>query len=349
MKAVKNKKEQSIVRFFVKGLIVIILCKHVFFSTDSIASGSMRSTYIEGDVVFSNVFAYGPQMPRTPLTVPLLSIWFPLYLDWIELPPWRSRPYAGIQHGDCAIFYPMQEVTSDGVIQEGETGNYTPVDQRTPLVKRIGGRPGDEVEIVNGENLLNGESDPYNSKRRWEIEVRLPRGYSVEQIQKNAEEYTKRHENSDGTITYRLIVTQKQRKFWGDKCPLVAKKYKGANLYEIEKVVVPYMGFKIPLNSDTHRLYIETIRNIAHNRRQKFECSVKDGEKHYAINGKPIRSFTFDDDCYFVEGDNLPGSSDSRSWGFVLRAHFKARAGRVLFNKYTIWDIKRWFLSPNVK
>ena len=64
----------------------------------------------------------------------------------------------------------------------------------------------------------------------------------------------------------------------------------------------------------------------------KQVVAVKDGV--VTIDGKPITSYTFKKDYYFMMGDNRDDSLDSRFWGFVARDMVVGEAFITLFS----WD-----------
>ena len=57
------------------------------------------------------------------------------------------------------------------------------------------------------------------------------------------------------------------------------------------------------------------------------------GGKIY-INGSVADSYTFQQDYYWMMGDNRHNSQDSRYWGFVPEDHIVGKAKWVLFS----WD-----------
>ena len=49
-------------------------------------------------------------------------------------------------------------------------------------------------------------------------------------------------------------------------------------------------------------------------------------------NGKPLTSYTFKQNYYFMMGDNRHDSLDSRFWGFVPEDHIVGKAVTVLMS-----------------
>ena len=49
-------------------------------------------------------------------------------------------------------------------------------------------------------------------------------------------------------------------------------------------------------------------------------------------DGKPITSYTFKQDYYFMMGDNRHNSADSRFWGFVPEDHIVGKTVLILMS-----------------
>jgi signal peptidase I len=93
-------------------------------------------------------------------------------------------------------------------------------------------------------------------------------------------------------------------------------------------LIVPKKGWTIPLSLNN----IEQWRTIID--REYGERVVKvEGDK-ITIQGKPVTSYTFKKDYYFMMGDNRDDSLDGRYWGFVPRDAVVGEAFIILFS----WD-----------
>ena len=76
------------------------------------------------------------------------------------------------------------------------------------------------------------------------------------------------------------------------------------------------------------------IRLYEHN-----ELEVRDGI--ILINGQAATSYTFQQDYYWMMGDNRHRSQDSRFWGYVPHDHVVGKAVLVWFTKDPLTGI-RW-------
>ncbi|MBV6445820.1 MAG: signal peptidase I [Ignavibacteriales bacterium] len=92
--------------------------------------------------------------------------------------------------------------------------------------------------------------------------------------------------------------------------------------------VVPKKGAKIKLDPKTAFAWQNFI-----NREFEEEVVKIDGNVVY-INGKPTTEYQFQEDYFFMMGDNRDDSSDSRFWGPVSRKMIVGEAIFVLFS----WD-----------
>jgi signal peptidase I len=77
---------------------------------------------------------------------------------------------------------------------------------------------------------------------------------------------------------------------------------------------------KITINDSTLTLYGHTIVAYDHNENAK----VENGKLF--IDGKEVTEYTFNQNYYFMGGDNRHNSLDSRYWGFVPEDHVVGKA-----------------------
>ena len=101
-------------------------------------------------------------------------------------------------------------------------------------------------------------------------------------------------------------------------------------------ILIPKARMTVDINEQTLPLYKKIIRDY-----EKNELS-KEGSKIF-IDGKEASSYTFEQDYYWMMGDNRHRSEDSRYWGYVPEDHVVGKPVLVWFSIDGINDgIKNW-------
>jgi signal peptidase I len=101
-------------------------------------------------------------------------------------------------------------------------------------------------------------------------------------------------------------------------------------------ILIPKARMTVDINEQTLPLYKKIIREY-----EKNELS-KEGSKIF-IDGKEASSYTFEQDYYWMMGDNRHRSEDSRYWGYVPEDHVVGKPVLVWFSIEGINDgIKNW-------
>ena len=101
-------------------------------------------------------------------------------------------------------------------------------------------------------------------------------------------------------------------------------------------LVLPKAGMKIRLNDENYPLYKKIIQEYEQN------DFFKKGNSFF-INGKETEEYTFQQDYYWMMGDNRHRSEDSRYWGFVPADHIVGKPVFIWFSIEGINDgIKNW-------
>ena len=108
--------------FFI-ALMIAILIRSLFFQPFYIPSSSMEPTLLVGDRIFVSKYTYGYSKHSFPFSPNIIK-------DRI----FYTKP----NYGDLVVF-------------------KTPSDNRTDFIKRLIGLPGDEIQFVDGDLLINNK------------------------------------------------------------------------------------------------------------------------------------------------------------------------------------------------
>ena len=100
-------------------------------------------------------------------------------------------------------------------------------------------------------------------------------------------------------------------------------------------LIIPKKGWQVSLNDSTWILYKRAIEVYEKNKVSRTEAGA------YVINDEVVDNYTFQQNYYWLMGDNRHGSADSRCWGFVPEDHVVGTASFVWFSKHPEGGI-RW-------
>lgn len=167
------------------AVVAATLIRTFIFEAYTIPTGSMEKTLLVNDFLFVDKMAYGPRIPKTPLSFPFVhnllpSSQVPSYLKWIQLDYHRLPGYTSIKRNDVVVFnFPL----GDTVINRPEYGSANPYydvlrdeyngsrdalmgrfydeilvhpyDKADNYIKRCVGMPGDKLEVKDGILYIN--------------------------------------------------------------------------------------------------------------------------------------------------------------------------------------------------
>jgi signal peptidase I len=336
-----DKKKKSAFREWIDSVVFAVvaatLIRWIFMEAFTIPTPSMESSLLVGDFLFVSKLHYGTRTPRTPLQIPLThqKIWgteIPSYLDWVELPSFRLPGFSSVKNGDVVVFnYPPDQY---------------PVDLKTNYIKRCVGIPGDAVEVRDAVVYVNGKPFQNAPKTQFKyflqtsnmISEKTFRQYNISEMQEaifNANDTIPSNDLTGYVVftTPETAAELKTQPFIKDVTMLKATKgdlsegyvYPNAPLFawnadNYGPINVPKEGQTIQLDAKNVALYGEVIARYESNKEVKIE------KDKVLIAGKPINTYTFKQDYYFMMGDNRHNSLDSRFWGFVPADHIVGKA-----------------------
>lgn len=321
----ENPGWQHGLRRYFRLVLIVFLCWLVvrcfFFQVIYIPSSSMNGTLQEGDYVIVNKLAYGPRIPMTPLSMPFTEK--NIYLDWISFPYRRLPGLSEVSRNDVIVFNLPSE-------------SHLPVDLRKRYIKRCVALPGDLLTIRDGNVLVNEKAleQPALVVQRYAVEFKTAPTDSLRERLGIAAK--------PGGSFYTLFLTPVQAKtLEASGTASVRPELSGKNQYSVGlfpqhtrfkwntdqfgPLWVPAKGKSIPLNDSTIALYKQVLTIDEGKKLEKRNDSV-------FVDGKFAPAYTFNQDYYFVLGDNRYNSNDSRYWGFVPASHLIGKASFLLYS-----------------
>ncbi len=370
-KGEKKKKWKEWADALIFALVVSSLIKVFIFQLYAIPTGSLEKTLLIGDRLFVSKLSYGPKMPITPLSFPLVHNTLPFsksassYLDWLQ---WDYKRLAGlgeVERDDIVVFnFPVGDTICVGrenpdyyqIIREFEMMGLggreavhkeydikvRPLDKKENFVKRCVALPGDKLEIIDTRVYINGK--PQKAYKGIEFRYKLINGGQM--INPKAFERMELSVKNDIEKTadgYVLTLTDEK-----------AAKFKSmTGVTSVEKKIIkkgvwdwsifPHDStFKwnndnfgplvIPKKGMTIDL---TPENLILYRRviDVYEYNdYQEKDGKVIINGTQVDKYTFKQNYYWMMGDNRHNSADSRAWGFVPEDHIVGKPVLIFYS-----------------
>ncbi len=178
------------------AVVVATIIRIFLIEAYLIPTSSMERTLLVGDYLFVSKYHYGPRMPMTPLSIPLIhntipGTKIPSYISAVQTKYKRLKGLTTVKHHDIVVFnfpegdtvlanflnldyydfvrqYGWKAVNEDVIVNpytgEKKTGTlgrkiYRPVDKEDNYIKRCIGLPGDTLQIIDGQVYINGKKD----------------------------------------------------------------------------------------------------------------------------------------------------------------------------------------------
>ena len=119
------KKSSTIdsIKTIIIAIFIAVLIRSFFAEPFNIPSGSMKPTLLVGDYLFVKKWEYGYSKHSLPFSLPIIN----------------KRILTKVpERGDVVVF-------------------KTPFDNWTDYIKRVIGLPGDTIQVINGEIILNNK------------------------------------------------------------------------------------------------------------------------------------------------------------------------------------------------
>ncbi len=217
-----------------------------------------------------------------------------------------------------------------------------PVDKSDNYIKRCVGIAGDMIEVKNNVVYANGTLEPLPPKSVLTYKVIVNVSYLDADVLK--EEYELNadrdvHDSGQPGLYYISMTEATREKMLKNglarsitplqaETPQTVFPYDSTHKWTSDNfgpIWIPKKGAKLQLTAENYTVYERAIRVYENN---QFE--MKNGQ--FILNGKPVDSYVFKMNYYWMMGDNRQGSQDSRYWGFVPEDRIVGKAWLIWFS-----------------
>lgn len=165
------------------ALVAVYFINTYLFQNYQIPTSSLEKSLLVGDFLFVSKASYGPRVPNTPLSFPLVQHTFPLLncKSFIEHPQWdykRLKGFDSVKRNDIVVFnfptgdtvcvnqqnpdyytwcyYRGREAVQNDKAFFGDIV-YRPVDRQENYVKRCVAIAGDWMQVKDNQVYVNGK------------------------------------------------------------------------------------------------------------------------------------------------------------------------------------------------
>ena len=333
------------------AVIVATIVHTYFIQPYTIPTSSLEKSLLVGDFLFVSKMNYGARVPMTTVAMPMVHDTIPLtkqksYLNWPQLPYLRLPGIQNISRTDIVVFNWPADTVYKFRDQSGLRVDK-PIDKKSNYVKRCVGVPGDSLSIKDGLVYINGKELilPERAKPQFSYNIVMDGktpidfqylfkdmdiidgGYFLNQQTRDTLHMSALTAAGAARLKNVPGITAVNRVIDKDADSRIFPHTKQWSQDNFGPIYIPQKGKTVALTLESLPFYKTIITDY-----EKKNLVVNGNE--IRIDGKIATTYTFDQNYYWMMGDNRHNSEDSRYWGYVPENHI---VGKPIFI-WLSWD-----------
>ncbi|WP_405211767.1 signal peptidase I [Dokdonia sp. Asnod2-E02] len=355
------------------AIVAATIVHTYFMQPFVIPSSSLEKTLLVGDWLFVSKFHYGARTPITTVATPMLHDTIygtktKSYSTKPQLPYFRLPGFQDIERNDIVVFSWPVDTLVDITPGNMRGSVRKPIDKKSNYVKRAVGVPGDSLEVRDGYVYINGEKNDLPDRARIQFSYTI---VSKELLVKRAQDANGNYVFPSDLMNGRYEISDIYLSgVQGDNGPYVhtaqaseasiEKLKNNSNIISIERthydaiennkaifgakpgrassvdnfgpIYIPEEGKTVAINPESLPYY-KRIIEVYEGYEMGRERDITVNGNEILMNGEPLTEYTFEQDYYWLMGDNRHNSQDARAWGYVPFNHVVGKPVFVWFSK----------------